>query len=77
MKPTTTPTLEASIHGLAHCIAKIEPTDRTCFFTLLEALVRNPEQAAFIAHVMSAYEQQRPTAKVFQFKRPPVASRGA
>jgi hypothetical protein len=67
--PTTALTLEACIHGLANYIAKVEPTSRDVFSILLGELVRKPSTAGLVALALSAYEQPRQTAKIFQFKQ--------
>ena len=69
MTPATALTLEACLHGLAHYIAKVEPTSRDVFLILLGELVKKPSTAGLVALALSSYEQPRQTAKIFQFKQ--------
>lgn len=77
----THPTLDSTIHSLAHHIAKIKDVDRALFSAVLEILVKNPEAAEHVVFALGVYENRLiQTGKVMQlepFQKARNARRGA
>lgn len=66
---TKHPTLESTLHSLAHHIAKSKPEERSVYKALLGVIIENPENVEYPASLICTCYGPRPTAKVIQFEQ--------